>query len=80
MRFSQVVILQCCEIVASAYEHDCAATVALKHAEAFALFRDIECGALDAKDFQGDVEVENLAARLHKLWVPCFNWPHGSCR
>jgi hypothetical protein len=43
-----------------------------------ALFRDIECGTLDAKGFHGDVEVEHLGARLHELWVPCSSVPRGS--
>jgi hypothetical protein len=42
------------------------------HAQAMELFKDIECGNLDAQNFLGDVETETLAARLHNLWVLAF--------
>ena len=44
-------------------------TVARVHALAMELFKDIECGNLDAQNFCGNVEVETFAARLYNLYV-----------
>lgn len=42
-------------------------TVARKHAQAVELFRDIQCGVVDAESFHGDGTA--FATRLHDLWV-----------